>query len=134
VQQAQVPGTTGRDIGMPTTTERTPREVFQHHAEALGGEDLEGIVSDYSEDALFITPDGVKRGTDGVREGFRKLLTDLPGATWELPTQLYEDDILLLEWKAESESTRVEDGIDTFVFRDGLIRVQTVRYTLIRKG
>ena len=23
-----------------------------------------------------------------------------------------------------------EDGIDTFVFRDGLIRVQTVRYTL----
>jgi hypothetical protein len=28
----------------------------------------------------------------------------------------------------------VEDGIDTFVFRDGLIRVQTVRYTLIPKG
>jgi hypothetical protein len=26
---------------------------------------------------------------------------------------------------------RVEDGIDTFVFRDGLIRVQTVRYTLV---
>jgi hypothetical protein len=25
---------------------------------------------------------------------------------------------------------RIEDGIDTFVFRDGLIRVQTVRYTL----
>jgi len=27
----------------------------------------------------------------------------------------------------------VDDGIDTFVFRDGLIRVQTVRYTLQRK-
>jgi len=26
------------------------------------------------------------------------------------------------------------DGIDTFVFRDGLIRVQTVRYTLQIKG
>jgi hypothetical protein len=28
----------------------------------------------------------------------------------------------------------VEDGIDTFVFRDGLIRAQTVSYTLVRKG
>jgi hypothetical protein len=31
---------------------------------------------------------------------------------------------------ADSASTRIEDGIDTFVFRDGLIRVQTVRYTV----
>jgi hypothetical protein len=30
-----------------------------------------------------------------------------------LPTQIYEGDILLLEWKAESALTRVEDGIDT---------------------
>jgi hypothetical protein len=53
----------------------------------------------------------------------------VPGARWELPTQLYEDDILLLEWKAMSSESKIDDGIDTFVFRDGLIRVQTVRYT-----
>ena len=118
---------------MESTTARTSREIFQHHGEALGAEDIDGIVSDYSEDALFITPDGVLRGKDGVRKGFEKLLGDLPGASWELPTQIYEDDILLLEWKADSESAGVkaEDGIDTFVFRDGLIRVQTVRYTLV---
>ena len=43
---------------------------------------------------------------------------------------LFEDDILLLEWQAVSETVKAVDGIDTFVFRDGLIRVQTVRYTL----
>lgn len=112
---------------------RSPQEVFQHHVEALGAEDLDGIVSDYADDAVFITPDGIRLGKDGVREGFVKLLGDLPGASWELPTQLYEDDILLLEWKAESEHTKADDGIDTFVFRDGLIRVQTVRYTVVRK-
>jgi hypothetical protein len=117
---------------MTSTTERTPQEVFQHHAEALGAEDVEGIVSDYADDALFITPDGVKRGKDGVREAFHTLLADVPGASWELPTQIYEDDVLFLEWKAQSESARIDDGIDTFVFRDGLIRVQTVRYTLLR--
>jgi hypothetical protein len=124
---------TGRRRAMEGTTSRTPQEVFQHHGEVLMAEDLDGIVSDYTDDALFITPEGVLRGKDGVREGFVKLLGDVPGATWELPTQIFEDDILLLEWKAESEKVRVEDGIDTFVFRDGLIRVQTVRYTLVPK-
>jgi hypothetical protein len=31
---------------------------------------------------------------------------------------------------ADAEKTRVEDGIDTLIFRDGLIRLQTVRYTV----
>lgn len=112
---------------------RTPQEVFQHHVEALGAEDLDGIVSDYADDAIFITPDGLKRGKDGVREAFARLLSDIPQAQWELPTQIYEGDVLFLEWKAESEQHKVEDGIDTFVFGDGLIRVQTVRYTLVPK-
>jgi SnoaL-like domain len=111
---------------------RTPQEVFQHHAEALGAEDIDAIVSDYADDAIFITPEGVLRGKDGVRGAFEKLTSELPRARWELPTQLYEDDILLLEWKATSSESKVEDGIDTFVFCDGLIRVQTVRYTLQR--
>jgi hypothetical protein len=38
------------------------------------------------------------------------------------------------KWAADAAATRVEDGIDTFVFRDGMIRVQTVRYTLLHKG
>ena len=113
---------------------RTPQEVFQHHVEAIGAEDLDALVSDYSDDALFITPGGVRRGKDLIREAFEKLIGDLPGASWQMPTQLFQDDVLLLEWKAESERRKVDDGIDTFVFRDGLIRVQTVRYTLIAKG
>jgi hypothetical protein len=50
-----------------------------------------------------------------------------------LKTQLYENDVLLLEWTADSAKTKVDDGIDTFVFKDGFIRVQIVRYTLQRK-
>jgi len=42
---------------MPTA--RTPQEVFQHHAEALGARDIDGIVADYAADAIFITPAGV---------------------------------------------------------------------------
>ena len=118
---------------MEATSVRTPQEVFQHHAEALIAGDLDGIVADYSDDAVFITPDGVLHGKDGIRQAFTKLLSDLPSAEWEVPTTMFEGDVLLIEWKAVSESTKAEDGIDTFVFRDGQIRVQTVRYTLQTK-
>ena len=111
---------------------RTPEEVFAHHAQALGAGDLDGIVADYAEDAVFITPAGTKRGKNGIREAFTQLLADVPNAAWDLKTQIYEGDVFFLEWAAVSAATKVEDGIDTFVFRDGLIRVQTVRYTLQR--
>jgi len=113
---------------------RTPEEIFSHHVQALGAGDLDEIVADYADDAVFITPAGVKRGKAGVREAFTQLLADVPNAKWELPTTIYEGDVMFLEWTADAARTRVEDGIDTFVFRDGLIRVQTVRYTLEHKG
>jgi ketosteroid isomerase-like protein len=134
------PPRSGRIEGVPdytrrsemAATTRTPQEVFQHHAEVLIAGDIDGIVEDYADDAVFITPAGTLRGKDGVREGFEKLLSDLPNAEWDVPTQIFEGDLLFIEWNAKAASTRADDGIDTFVFRDGLIRAQTVRYTLQR--
>jgi ketosteroid isomerase-like protein len=34
----------------------TPQQIFQHHAEALGAEDIDSVVVDYSDDAIFMTP------------------------------------------------------------------------------
>ena len=113
---------------------RTPQEIFGHHATALIAGDIDGIVEDYADDALFITPEGVLRGKDGVRKGFESLLGQLPDAALDVPNQIFEDDILFIEWTATSDKVRVRDGVDTFVFRDGLIQVQTVRFTLETVG
>jgi hypothetical protein len=113
---------------------RTPEEVFQHHVQALGAGDLDEIVADYAADAAVITPAGVSRGPSGVRATFVQLLADVPDAAWDLKTVTYEGDVLFLEWAATAARTRVEDGIDTFVFRDGLIQVQTIRYTVLPAG
>jgi hypothetical protein len=80
-----------------------------------------------------ITPAGVNRGKDGIREAFRQLFADLPNAAWDVKTQIYEDNVLLLEWAADAAHSRAE-GVDTFVFRDGLIQAETVHYTLRHKG
>jgi uncharacterized protein (TIGR02246 family) len=89
---------------------RSPQEVFDHHAQALGAEDLEEIVADYSDDAIFITPAGVQRGKDGIRQAFTKLLSEVPQATWDLKTTIYEDDILFLEWAPRVAATGSRTG------------------------
>ncbi len=113
---------------------RTPQEVFAHHGKALAAGDLDEIVADYTDDSVLITPAGVASGKDGIRQAFAKLLDDLPSAAWDLKTQIFAGDVLFLEWAADSAINRVDDGVDTFVFRDGSIWAQTVRYTPHPKG
>ena len=111
---------------MPT---RTPEEVFAHHGQSLGAEDLEEIVADYADDAILVVHKEVFRGKDGARKVFTQLLKDVPHAQWELD-RTFADDVLYLEWKATGGGHTVQDGVDTFVFADGQIRVQTVEYTV----
>jgi ketosteroid isomerase-like protein len=113
---------------------RTPQEVFAHHGPALDAADLDELVTDFADDAIVITPAGVKHGKDGAREAFAQLFADLPDAAWDLKRQTFADDVLLLEWTADTAESRAEDGVDTIVFRDGQIRAQTVHYTLQPKG
>ncbi|MGW7751422.1 nuclear transport factor 2 family protein [Streptomyces violaceusniger] len=109
---------------------RTPEQTFHDHGQALGSGDLDKISANYAEDAVFVTPAGVLRGREGVKQGIGALLGDLPDAAWDLKPQ-FADGVLFLEWSATAAQARVEDGVDTFVFRDGLIQAQTVRYTLV---
>ena len=76
---------------------RTPQETLADHVQALGAGDLEGIVADYAEDAVFISPAGVG-GQGRALAAFTQLLADVPDADWTLKTQIYEGDVLLLEW------------------------------------
>jgi ketosteroid isomerase-like protein len=108
---------------------RTPLEVFAHHGQALAGEYLDEIVADYADDSVVITSAGVARGKDDIRKVFVRLFDELPHAAWDLKTPIFGGDVLFLEWAADSASNRVDDGVDTFVFRDGMIWAQTVRYT-----
>jgi hypothetical protein len=108
---------------------RTPEEVFAHHGQALGSENLEDIIADYADDAVLVVQKQVYRGKDGARQVFTQLLSDVPQADWQLET-VFADDVLYLGWKATGGGRKVEDGVDTFIFSDGMIRVQTVVYTV----
>lgn len=111
---------------------RAAVEVFEDHMR-LGqqGTVEEDLVRNYADDVVALTADGVHRGHDGVRELAKLLDRQLPDATFTYTAQVIAGEVGFLEWTARAaDGTRVEDGADSFVIRDGRIRAQTIHYTV----
>lgn len=113
-------------------SKRTPEEVFAHHAQALGAEDPTAAGLDYADTAYLITQDGVIRGKEAIQGFFAAVFQALPQAQWNVKAT-YVDNVLLLQWSADSWTGSIADGVDTFIFADGLIQMQTARHTLVPK-
>ena len=102
------------------------KDVLDHHLNAFGEGDLEGILSDYATDAVLFTADGPLRGADGMRPLFQAMIAEFgkPGATFSMKQQFVEGDCAYILWTAETADNLCEVGTDTFVVRDGKIVTQ----------
>jgi hypothetical protein len=90
-------------------------------------------LADYTDTSYLVSPSGILHGKNAIRGFFVDLLKALPQAKWDVKTT-YIEDILFLEWTADSKPASVSDGVDTFIFKDGMIYIQTVRATIVPKG
>jgi hypothetical protein len=110
---------------------RSTREVFEDHLRlAEEGEVELDLERNYTDDTVLLTSFGVLYG---VREAYRLLEEQLPNPRYTYVTQQVHGEIAFLEWTADSERAWVDDGVDTFLIREGKIRVQTIHYTIHRK-
>lgn len=104
---------------------RTPQEIMDHHMHALVTRDVDDLLVDYAEDSVLITAAGVVRGTEGVRAAFNGISNALANAVFDVKSRTVDGNVMLLEWVLDSPAARVE-GVDTFIFGDDKIRVQTI--------
>jgi SnoaL-like domain len=109
---------------------RTPQEVFAAHVGALASADLPALLLDNTDDAVLLAPDGPRRGREQIEQFFAVVLRALPNATFHARATVFDADALLLVWSADSASARITDAVDTFVFADDQIRLQTTAFTL----
>ena len=112
------------------------KEVLDHHLACLGRADLEGVISDYSPDAVVFTPDGPLTTPDAIRAFFEWACTDFgkPGATFNMKQASVVGDFAYIVWTAETADNVYEFGTDTFVIRDGKILAQSFAGTISPKA
>ena len=109
---------------------RVPQDIFSHHIDAVSRGDMLAILEDYSRDAVLLTPQGALEGHSGVEAFFRQASAALGHFELRITWTVFGGDALLARWTAFSAVARINDGIDSFVFADGQIQVQTSSFTI----
>lgn len=114
----------------PGRDRRSAREVIERHLwQGRHGTVDDDLAENYDPDVIILTRWGTRRGHDGMRELAAKLRDELPDAQFSYDEVLVERDVGFLEWKGTgSDGSRVCDGADSYVVRDGLIVAQTIHY------
>ena len=104
------------------------QRVLEHHLQSFATSDLEGILSDYTEESFLILPDGaVVQGLAQLKPVFEAFFAEFgkPGMTFNLVTTTVKDDVAFIAWTAETADNVHDLGSDTFVVKDGKIAAQT---------
>src|SRR5215218_9085195 len=118
-------------VSVVRTAARSTAEVFDDHLRSALEHDLEGdIRRNFSPDVVLLTSDGILRGHDGVRRSRTALRERARDAAYEYVNTLADGPWTFLEWRAISDTVEISDGADGFVIEDGLIRCQTIHYTV----
>ena len=102
-------------------------DVLDRHLNSFAKHDLDGLLADYSSDAVLFTPAGLLRGPAAIKPLFQTLVSEFakPGSTFTMQYRSVEGDHGYILWTAETADNSYEFVTDTFVVRSGKIVVQS---------
>jgi hypothetical protein len=105
----------------------TTEHVLRHHFEAFDAGDLDGLMSDYAEDAVLITSAETLVGSAQIRPFFARMVAEFnqPGVAFQIVREEIRGDVAFILWTAETPHHGYPLATDTFVIRNGKIVTQT---------
>lgn len=103
------------------------QHILGHHMTAVGNNNLQEVLKNYTNESKIITNSGVVTGLNQIEQYFKAVFKEIPaGSTFELVQQIIDGDIAYIIWKSKSEVAEYLFGTDTFVFAAEKIQTQTV--------
>ena len=116
------------DNNNETTVSTSSRNIIVRHlSNFLQDNDLEAVVSDYTDESILITQNATYSGIEEIRAFFDGLIMHFPKqqSSFELDKFVVNDELAYIVWHANTPSLDVPYGTDTFIIRDGKIYQQT---------
>ena len=106
---------------------KSTAHVLDHHLKCFANRDINGVMADYSADAVFLSPEGARRGPDAIKPVFEKFFAEFakPGASFTRKQRFIEGDYAYIVWSSETADNFYELASDTFFIQNGAIRMQT---------
>ena len=110
------------------------KDVLDHHLKCFGEGNLEGILTDYSSDAVLFLPGGPLKGLDAIKPFFLAFFSEFakPDSSFAMQQRSVEGDYAYILWNAETADNCYDAATDTFVVRNGNIVAQSFARSLPR--
>jgi hypothetical protein len=110
-----------------TTLSANSRDIIMHHLGSFQNHDLEAVVSDYTNESVFITQEATYTGPEEIKAFFTNLMVHFPKqkSSFELDKMIVVDTMGYIVWHANTPSLEVSLGTDTFILKAGKIHQQT---------
>lgn len=117
----------GKNTAPPSIDETVTKQVLDHHIQTFKQNDLDGVMADYTEESILITPDRTYKGLAEIRENFVQAYQALPteGTTMTITKSVVVRDVAYIVWKAVTPTLEFKYATDTFIIADGKILSQT---------
>jgi SnoaL-like domain len=117
------------------TLQMNSKNVFQHHLEALGKNDLDELMTDYTEQSELWTPDGDIVGLKAISSFFSYAFTLFPKdkTSLEIKKMIAKDDKVYIVWTADSPIVNVSFATDSFEIKEGKILWQSTAFQMVEK-
>jgi hypothetical protein len=114
----------------------TTQAVLDHHLQQLASANLDGLMSDYTDDSTLVMADAAYRGRDEIRGFFAQAVEMFaqPGAELVLRQTRVDGDTAIIVWDGDTPQVRVDFATDSFIIRDGKILVQTFAAKMVPKS
>lgn len=109
---------------------RDARQVYDDHWASIQAGDMDRILADYAEDAVFIRPNAIARGHTEIRGVFGELGDELKGFDLAQESVTIDGSFVLFEWSGRNPDGRTARGADTFYITNDRIRLQTLGYSI----
>ena len=117
----------GKNAAPASIDEAVTKQVLDHHIQTFKQNDLDGVMADYTEESILITPDRTYKGLAEIRENFVQAYQALPteGTTMTITKSVVVRDVAYIVWKAVTPTLEFKYATDTFIVVDGKILSQT---------
>lgn len=101
--------------------------VLQNHLNSFSDNDLEQLMTDYSDQSVLITQEASYKGLGQIKSYFSELITHFPKnqSTFELDKLVISEDLVFIIWHANSATVEVPFATDTIIIQEGKILKQT---------
>jgi hypothetical protein len=101
--------------------------ILMRHLACFQANELEAVISDYTDDSILVTEDATFVGVSQIRDFFAGLITHFPkqNFSFELNKIVVRNELAFIVWSAKTPSLEVALGSDTFIIKDGKIYRQT---------